>query len=138
MSVHTPSENVAVRLGVAALITAATNNGTGVDCAGFEDALATFYSAPTGSGTTSDCKIQDSPDNSTWTDVTSAAFTQVTTAGGAKTYVGNIKLSARARYLRMVHTGAGGSAAGFAHGEFVLFGARRKPVSQTNAAVFSV
>ncbi|MBV9214813.1 MAG: hypothetical protein JO053_01445 [Acidobacteria bacterium] len=138
MNIHSPCEQVKTALGVAAAITAATNNGTGIDCLGFENAKVVLYSAPSGSGTTSDVKVQDSADNSTFADVTSAAFTQVTTAGGAKIYVGEIKLAKRARYIRIVHTGAGGSAAGFVVATVELYSARRKPVTQTNAAVFSV
>lgn len=137
-NIHSPSEQVKTILGVAALITAATNNGTGIDCLGFENAKVVAYSAPTGAGTTSDIKVQDSADNSTFADVASAAFTQLTTVGGAKLYVGDVKLSKRARYIRIVHTGAGGSAAGFVAVTVELYNARIKPVAQTNAAVFSV
>jgi hypothetical protein len=137
-NIHSPSEQVKSVLGVAAAITAATNNGTGIDCLGFENAKIVLYSAPSGAGTTSDVKVQDSADNSTFADVTSAAFTQVTTAGGAKLYVGDIKLSKRARYIRVVHTGAGGSAAGFVVATVELYSGRIKPVSQTNTVAFSV
>jgi hypothetical protein len=97
--------------------------------------MAVFNSAPSGSGTTSDCKLQESDDNSSFTDVAGAAFVQVTTAGGAKIETMSINLTIRKRYLRLVHTGAGGSAAGLAAGEIYLFNPRYAPVTQDVAAV---
>jgi hypothetical protein len=129
-NIHTPADSVLVKKSVLAAITAAANNGTGVDCRGFEKAMAVFNSAPSGSGTTSDCKLQESDDNSTFADVSGGSFAQVTTAGGAKIATMNINLSARKRYLRLVHTGAGGSAAGLAAAEIHLFNPRYAPVTQ--------
>ena len=118
------------------VIAAAITNGASTDCQGSETAFAWFYGAPTGAGTTSDCKLQESSDNASWTDVTGGAFTQATTAGGAKLYTMNIKLAKRQRYLRLVHTGAGGSAAGVAAGGIDLLNNRYNPVSQSNPAIY--
>lgn len=134
-NLHTPSEQVKTAPGFAAAITAAATNGASVDCQGFETGKAIFNSAPTGAGTTSDCKLQESDDNAAWADVPSASFAQATTAGGAKIQVMNIKLSNRKRYLRLVHTGAGGSAAGQTYGLIELYNARYNPVQQTNPAI---
>ena len=138
MNIHTASETVKTSHQFTVAITAATTNATGVDCLGYETAKAIFYAAPTGTGTTADCKVQESSDNSTFADVTSASFTQVTTAGGAKLYVGDLILSKRSRYLRLSFTGAGGSAAGQAYGLIELYIPRYAPVTQTNTAVFGV
>jgi hypothetical protein len=135
MNIHTPADSQLVKPSVITAITAAANNGTGVDTQGFEKALAIFHSAPSGSGTTSDCKLQESADNSSFADVATATFAQVTTAGGAQLQVMNINLAKRKRYLRLVHTGAGGSAAGQAEACFVLVNPRYAPVSQDNAVV---
>jgi uncharacterized phiE125 gp8 family phage protein len=56
-----------------------THIGTGVEVLGKQ---AIVYLQPVNNGTsgTVDCKLQDSDDNTTWTDVTSGAFTQVTEA----------------------------------------------------------
>lgn len=135
MNIHTPSEFIKKLVVFCVAIAAAVTNSTSVDCQGFENAFAWFYASPSGGGTTSDCKLQESSDNATWADVAGAAFTQVTTAGGAKTYVMDINLAQRSRYLRLVHTGAGGAAAGQASGGIDLLNARYNPVSQTNAAV---
>lgn len=129
-NIHTPSDHVLSKHSFSLAITAASTNGTGVDTRGFEKAAAIFYAAPSGAGTTSDCKLQESDDNSSFSDVSSATFTQVTTAGGAKMATMNINLSKRKRYLRLVHTGAGGSAAGQAYGLIELYNARNAAVSQ--------
>ena len=135
MNIHTASEWLKKIFSFCVAITAAATNGASADCLGFENALLTFYAAPSGAGTTADCKLQESSNNADWTDVAGAVFTQVTTAGGAKLYVMDINLSKRQRYLRPVFTGAGGSAAGQAYGEITLLNARNVPVSQANTAV---
>jgi hypothetical protein len=135
-NIHTPSHFIKKVIAFCVAITAAATNGASTDTSGFEDAFAWFYGAPSGTGTTSDCKLQESSTGSGgWSDVAGAAFTQITTAGGAKLYTMNIKLRGRLQFLRLVHTGAGGSAAGQASGGIDLLNARYNPVSQDNAAV---
>lgn len=128
---HQLTSEVLLKAGFAVPITAAAVNGAGVDCLGYRRAVAIFHSKPTGSGTTSDCKLQESSDDAAadaYADVTSATFTQVTTAGGEKLAAMEIDLAKRERYLRLVHTGAGGSAAGAATGCILLFrGAQEAP-----------
>jgi len=113
-------------------ITAAANNSAVIDCLGYERAVVIFHSKPSGSGTTSDCKLQDGDqsDGSDAADITSATFTQVTTAGGEKAQFMEVNLAKRKRYLRAVHTGAGGSAAGQASVEIILYRPRYAGVSQ--------
>jgi hypothetical protein len=131
-NVHTLSDHAQVKESFTLAITAATTNGTVIDAQGYENALAIFNSAPSGGGTTSDCKLQegDQANLSDAADVTGGAFAQVTTAGGKKVETMNIDLSRRKRYLRLVHTGAGGAAAGQACGILVLFNARNNPPAQ--------
>jgi hypothetical protein len=131
-NIHTMTDHVQLKESFTLAITAATVNGTTVDCQGYERALAIFNSAPSGGGTTSDCKVQEDDQSSgaTAVDVTGATFTQVTTAGGKKVAGMNINLSKRKRYLRLVHTGAGGAAAGQAVGLILLFNARNNPPAQ--------
>lgn len=135
MNIHTPSKQVLVKRTFLTAITAAAVNGTGVDTLGYTRALAIFVSAPTGAGTTSDCKLQDSADNTTFADVASATFAQATTAGGAVAETMSIDLGKRNRYLRLVQTGAGGSAAGQAAGLILLFNPRYAGVTQDVADV---
>lgn len=116
-----------------AIIVAAVN-GAALDALGYENAFAWFYSSPSGVGTTSDCKLQESDDNAAWCDVPNATFTQATTLGGAKLFTMDIKLEKRLRSLQLVLTGAGGAAAGNASGGIDLLNARYDPVSRKNAA----
>ena len=134
MNIHTPSQFIKKAVVLALAITAASTNSSSVDSDGFEDAYAWFYANPSGGGTTSDCKLQESDDNANWVDVTGGTFTQATTAGGAKLFTMNVKLRGRMRYLRLVHTGAGGAAAGNASCGIDLLNARYTPVSQLNPA----
>lgn len=137
-NIHTISKRALVKRSINTAITAAANNGTGIDCAGFDRALVIFDSAPSGAGTTSDCKLQESSDNGStdaYADVTSATFAQVTTAGGAKVQVMDVDLTKRERYIRPVHTGAGASAAGQAFVCVVLMRGRHLPPTQDNTVV---
>lgn len=137
-NIHTPSDHVLEVHQFGLAITAATTNATGVSTKGYEDAMVIYYASPSGSGTTSDCKVQESSDNGSvdaYADVASAAFAQNTTAGGAKIQVMNINLSKREEYLRLVHTGAGGSAAGQAYGLILLFNKRDLPPTHTQTVV---
>jgi len=135
MAIHRLSQNALLKGSFEVAITAAATNGTGVDTQGYREASAIFYSTPTGSGTTSDCKLQDSADNSTFADVATATFTQATTAGGAAWQLMDIDLAKRQRYLRLVHTGAGASAAGQAAGAFLLIRPWNAAPTQDTAAV---
>ena len=134
-NVHTPSENIKKLILFMVAIAAAVTNSVSVDCLGFETGFAWFSADPSGAGTTSDCKLQESADDQNWMDVEDASFEQVTTAGGDKLYTMNINLSQRERYLRLVHTGAGANAAGVAAGGIDLMNARYNPVAQSETAV---
>ena len=115
-----------------AAITAAGVNGSIIDTLGFTRALFIFNSAPSGTGTTSDCKLQEgaAANLSDAADVTNATFTQVTTVTGHKVECMNVDLSKRKRYLRLVQTGAGGSAAGAFSGEVILYNGEGMPPTQ--------
>ena len=134
-NIHRLSEHMLLKGDFEVAITAAATNGTGIDTLGYRRACAIFYSTPSGSGTTSDCKLQDSSDNSTFADVSSASFTQATTAGGAQWQLMAIDLAKRNRYLRLVHTGAGASAGGQAAGAILLFEAWDAAPTQDTAAI---
>lgn len=75
--------------------------GTSVDVLGYS-ALVLLESGTNGTGGTVDVKLQDSDDNSTWADVTSGAFTQVTTANDNATY--EKAYTGGKQYLRVVCT----------------------------------
>ena len=135
MNIHTPSANVLVKSSYITDISASIVNGASVDTHGFTRAMAIAIAAPSGTGTSSTTKLQDSPDGSTFTDVPGAVFSAITTAGGAQTLTMNVNLAVRQRYLRLVQTGAGGSAGGQAVGIIELFNPEQAAVTQDNAAV---
>ena len=91
----------------------ASANGTGVDLQGFDSALCVVSVGACTDGTHTP-KLQDSPDNSTWSDVVAAqldgAFTAITTANAntvqAVGYIGG------QRYVRAVMTVAGATTGG--------------------------
>src|SRR4051812_876213 len=81
----------------------ASANGTGVDTQGYTDAVVVLE-VGTVSGTTPtlNVKVQESDDNSTFSDVTGATFTQVTATGSSQVLrVAELNVG-RKRYLRTV------------------------------------
>lgn len=139
MNVHTPSEHILAKSSFNLTITAAAVNGTTVDTKGWTRAFILFYSTPSGAGTTSDCKVQMDSDSGMGspTDISGAAFAQATTAGGASMQVMNLDVENGnvERYIRLVHTGAGASAAGVATGVIFLLRGRRIAPTQEETVI---
>ncbi len=75
--------------------------GSAVDISG-NDAMVILESGTNGSGGTVDMKVQDSSNGTTWADVASGSFTQVTTANDNATY--EFLYTGRKQYLRGVAT----------------------------------
>ena len=93
-------------------VVTATGNETGVDLLEFEGDITLVLDAEAGgSGITYAVKIQDSADNSTFADVTDAAFT-TTTANTALVETLTVNTDETKRYARAVITVAGGTGAG--------------------------
>jgi hypothetical protein len=82
----------------------ATANGTGVDCRALRGTAKAILNSAAGTGTspTLAVKLQDSPNNSDWTDITGATFTQVVDAASRQSI--NVSLDGAARYIRAVLT----------------------------------
>lgn len=115
------------------------NNGTGVDCRGFEEALVVVVAGATTSNGSHAFKVQESSDNGVadaFADVASATFTAITTDNDNAVYVGRINLQARERYLRVVDTGANQTMLGAA--VIILSQPKVAPVSQAAAVAFSI
>ena len=98
----------------AALATAArrtsTLTGTAVDVLEYEGVALVLLNTAAGTGTTPtlDVKLQHSDDNSTFSDVTSGAFSQVTdVAGTAGVKVMKVNVADLKRYMRVLGTIAG-------------------------------
>ncbi len=88
-----------------------SGNGTGIDLADTGPELYAILENGTTSGTspTLDVKIQESDDNSTFSDISGATFTQLTAAGAERILVRN----RTKRYVRAVAT-IGGTSPSFA------------------------
>ena len=97
----------------------ATFNATGIDVSGYKGGLIVTQQVGAVSGTnpTLDGKLQSSPDNSAWTDISGATFTQVT-AANAEEKIG-IDVREGAKYLRYVGT-LGGTSPSFTMGVLLL------------------
>ena len=87
-----------------------TLTGTGIDVLDYEGVTLAVLNASAGTGTTPtlDVKLQHSDDDSTYADVTGAAFTQVTDAAEtAGVQVLKVNVSDLKRYVRVIGTIAG-------------------------------
>lgn len=87
----------------------ASENGTGVDLQQYVGDYTVILSSSAGGGTTPtlDIKMQDSDDNSTFADISGAAFTQVTATASTQTVI--LNANAVKRYVRAVSTITGTS-----------------------------
>jgi hypothetical protein len=98
----------------------ANTNGTGadvqmVDNVGGRQFMAVLgIGAVTGTSPTLDLKLQESADNSTWADITGAAFAQQNAAG-----TNTLQVRTTKRYVRAVAT-VGGTSPNFAFGVYLL------------------
>ncbi len=93
-------------------VLASTGNGSGVDLQGYEGDAAFIFSAEAGgSGVTVAMKIQESADNSSWSDVTDGGFT-TTSANTAAFEQIALNVSDLKRYVRAVSVVSGGTGAG--------------------------
>lgn len=105
----------ALALTVSAVLAAAarrtsTLTGTGIDVLDYEGVALVLLNTSVGTGTTPtlDVKLQHSDDDSTYADVTSGAFSQITSvAGTAGVKVMKVNVSDLKRYLRVTGTIAG-------------------------------
>jgi hypothetical protein len=116
-------------------LTNATQNGTGVDTRGFRRA-ALYAHLFTGTATTAQITISDSPDNSTFTVVTGGtdpAVAIVASTADADPYLVNIDLAKRQRYIRVNVVGTG--TAGNAAVGFLLYEPLMAAVSNTNTVL---
>lgn len=87
-----------------------TLTGTAIDVLEYEGVALVLLNTAAGTGTTPtlDVKLQHSDDNSTFSDVTSGAFSQITdVAGTAGVKVMKVNVSDLKRYVRVLGTIAG-------------------------------
>ena len=92
-----------------------TVTGTGVDVSGYTGPLMIVQDVGTVSGTSPTLagKLQDSPDDSTYTDISGATFTSVTASNSTQTI--QVNADSVAKYIRYVGT-IGGTSPSFTMG----------------------
>lgn len=99
----------AIKSVVAILVgTAGANNGTGIDRAGYDEVevlISTGAATGTPDSYSVNAKLQESTDNSTFTDVSGVAITAIT-ADATTAKMRKIDASTLARYIRVVTTPA--------------------------------
>lgn len=102
--INTPLTQTSVS-GIASRTTTLT--ATGVDVSGYKGGLIVQQLVGVVSGTTPtlDGKLQGSPDNSAWTDITGATFTQVTATDSFQKI--GVQVAVVGKYIRYVGTIAG-------------------------------
>ena len=104
----------------------ASANGTGFDLEGSNGAegeaiiILASDAASAGSSPTLDVKLQESSDNSTFTDISGATFTQVTDAQALEKIT--INTNDVKRYLRAVGTIGGTSSPAFTYSVALVYG----------------
>lgn len=104
----------------------ASANGTGFDLEGSNGAegeaiiILASDAASAGSSPTLDVKLQESDDNSTFTDISGATFTQVTSSQALEKI--SINTNDVGRYLRAVGTIGGTSSPAFTYSVAVVYG----------------
>lgn len=105
----------------------ASANGTGFDLEGSNGAegeaiiILASDAASAGTNPTLDVKLQESSDNSTFTDISGATFTQVTDAAQALEKI-SINTNDVKRYLRAVGTIGGTSSPAFTYSVALVYG----------------
>lgn len=117
--------------------TAGATNGTGVDTTGAVEAIATVIGGDIAASTTLDVKLQESDDNSAWSDISGAAITQLVAADDNKSPAINLPLDGRKtrkKYIRAVSTVAGAGAV--VSGVDLKLRMKAAPVTNTPATVF--
>ena len=81
------------------------DSSAAIDTAGYHQAMIVFNAGTVGSSGTVDVKVQEcDTSGGSYTDVSGAAFTQVTASNDDATYVGRVNLNGTKRFLKVVLT----------------------------------
>jgi len=97
------AQNVKPKYGAAGSAIA-TVTGVSIDTAGYQEACVVLSVGNVASTGTLNVKVQDSADNSSWADITGAAFTAVGDTGDNQVQIALLKLDGNTvrRYIRVV------------------------------------
>ena len=138
MTIKALEEGLKVVLGtVPLLMTAGTDNSASADTKDFDEMLIVLSSGVSVATSTLNVKLQDSADDSTFADITGAAFAEITDANDNTIYVARLRCKNFKRYIRAVLiTATANATAGV---NFILGkGDGLLPISQTNAIPFKL
>lgn len=113
-----------------------TVNGAGIDKTDFDEALVVLNIGTIEATGTSNVKVQDSADNSSFADVTGAAFGEKTPSNDNTIVVGRLNLRKLRKFIRTVLVQ--GTAAGDLGCVVILASAGNLAVSQVASSEFSV
>jgi hypothetical protein len=127
--IHTPSQHVLVRSLNLGTIT--SSNGGSIDTTGYE-VVQFVFDATTSAASTLDAQLQESADNTTWTNVSGGAIAQVVASQTGYVRTVDVSTTKRARYLRWVYTVSGTVVAAVLAN---LFMPEQYPVTQDNATL---
>lgn len=136
---HRFSENIYVASSFllnAALVTPAVGYpGASKDVGEYRRGAAMVDSELGGSLSTLDVKLQDSADDSSFSDVSGGVMAQIAVAAGHTIRLMDIDLAKTRRYIRLYYTGGGGSLAGYASATLFLFQRHNDPPTQDVTAI---
>lgn len=114
-----------------------TYTSTGLDMTGFDGVAAVLYTGDIAATVTVDAKIQESDDNSSWSDIAGAAITQLGATDDNKVPSIDLRMGGRAnrkKYLRFSVTTANGNSTWGCL--FIGYNPAQTPQTQTVAAKF--
>ena len=118
--------NIDVSQSIAPAAKTATTNGSSVDLLRYNSAMVVLNPGTITDGTHTP-KVQDSPDDSAWTDL-AAANINGTLAALASTTVQKVGIRSSERYVRVVVTVAGATTGGVYSAEVVRGNAEQSPL----------
>lgn len=133
------SEMIRAQMALVIATWSTTQNGPSLDtragAATYREALLLF-NGQFGASATATLTVQESDDDSTWTDVSGATFALTTANADEKVLCANVKTQGRKRYLRARITSPVNTVSGAAM--WVLSEPRKLPAAQPETVMFSV
>lgn len=133
-TIHTPSDHILVKQGIAPQTVGDDVEGNGIDCQGYETLLVIIEAGDMGTGTTT-VKLQQSSDDAAadpYADITDATQDMVA-AGENEPYLIEVNLSERERYIRAFASET--NADGLVSVTFCLMTGRHLPPTQDNTVI---
>ena len=112
-------------------------NGASADCIGFDELTLVLNVGTLTGAATLDVHLEESADDSSFADITSAVVAQKLAATDLASYQGRVELRGRKRYIRAVAEGDNANAA-LASADLILSGATVRPITPENTLAFSV